>query len=160
MSERVVSGAEPTTYGVRRLASAQRRRDRRVRRSLRWVTVVAGSDLDAFLAEQRNLIVAGTRADGRPHVTPTWFYWDGERFYVSTHGAGLSTRSSPGTPGLSWFSMTQLDCAPWSSAPPSRSGRTPRPSCTGIGPYGKSMAWTSWATRSTLSRLLAKGAPS
>ena len=41
-------------------------------------------DLDAFLAGHRNLIVAGTRADGRPHVTPTWFYWDGERFYVST----------------------------------------------------------------------------
>lgn len=40
--------------------------------------------LDAFLARQRNLILAGTRADGRPHVTPTWFYWDGERFYVST----------------------------------------------------------------------------
>ena len=40
--------------------------------------------LDAFLAEGRNLIVAGTRADGRPHVTPNWFTWDGERFYVST----------------------------------------------------------------------------
>jgi PPOX class probable F420-dependent enzyme len=48
------------------------------------VTVAASDNLDAFLAEQRNLIVAGTRADGRPHVTPTWFYWDGERFYVST----------------------------------------------------------------------------
>jgi PPOX class probable F420-dependent enzyme len=46
---------------------------------------VAGrDDLDAFLAGRRNLIVAGTRADGRPHLTPAWFYWDGERFYVST----------------------------------------------------------------------------
>jgi len=41
-------------------------------------------NLEAFLAGQRNLIVAGIRADGRPHLTPTWFYWDGERFYVST----------------------------------------------------------------------------
>jgi PPOX class probable F420-dependent enzyme len=41
-------------------------------------------NLDAFLAEQRNLILAGTRADGRPHLTPTWFTWDGTRFYVST----------------------------------------------------------------------------
>jgi PPOX class probable F420-dependent enzyme len=41
-------------------------------------------NLEAFLAERRNLILAGTRADGRPHLTPTWFYWDGERFYVST----------------------------------------------------------------------------
>jgi PPOX class probable F420-dependent enzyme len=40
--------------------------------------------LGAFLADRRNLILAGTRADGRPHATPNWFYWDGERFYVST----------------------------------------------------------------------------
>ncbi len=40
--------------------------------------------LKAFLAEPRNVIVAGIRQDGRPHVTPNWFVWDGERFYVST----------------------------------------------------------------------------
>lgn len=41
-------------------------------------------DIEAFLAQSRNLILAGTRADGRPHLTPAWFCWDGERFYVST----------------------------------------------------------------------------
>ncbi len=40
--------------------------------------------VDAFLAEPRNVMVAGVRKDGRPHVTPNWFYWDGERFFVST----------------------------------------------------------------------------
>jgi PPOX class probable F420-dependent enzyme len=40
--------------------------------------------LEAFLAEPRNVIVAGTRQDGRPHISPNWFHWDGERFYVST----------------------------------------------------------------------------
>ena len=40
--------------------------------------------IEAYLSEPRNVIVAGTRRDGRPHVTPNWFYWDGERFYVST----------------------------------------------------------------------------
>ena len=40
--------------------------------------------LDAFLAQSRNLILAGNRAGGRPHVTPNWFCWDGARFYVST----------------------------------------------------------------------------
>jgi PPOX class probable F420-dependent enzyme len=40
--------------------------------------------LEAFLAEPRNVIVAGVRTDGRPHVSPNWFYWDGEHFYVST----------------------------------------------------------------------------
>jgi PPOX class probable F420-dependent enzyme len=40
--------------------------------------------LGAFLAEPRNVVVAGIRRDGRPHVSPNWFYWDGEKFYVST----------------------------------------------------------------------------
>ena len=40
--------------------------------------------VEAFLAEPRNVIVAGVRKDGRPHVSPNWFFWDGERFYVST----------------------------------------------------------------------------
>jgi PPOX class probable F420-dependent enzyme len=38
----------------------------------------------AFLSEPRNVIVAGIRKDGRPHLSPNWFYWDGEKFYVST----------------------------------------------------------------------------
>jgi PPOX class probable F420-dependent enzyme len=42
------------------------------------------SRLEAFLAEPRNMIVAGIRKDGRPHLTPNWFYWDGTKFYVST----------------------------------------------------------------------------
>jgi PPOX class probable F420-dependent enzyme len=46
---------------------------------------MASSDkLEAFLAEPRNVIVAGIRRDGRPHLSPNWFYWDGQRFYVST----------------------------------------------------------------------------
>lgn len=40
--------------------------------------------MDAFLAEPRNAIVAGIRRDGRPHLTPNWFWWDGVQFHVST----------------------------------------------------------------------------
>ena len=40
--------------------------------------------VEAFLAERRNVVVAGVGRDGRPHVTPNWFYWDGQRFFVST----------------------------------------------------------------------------
>jgi len=40
--------------------------------------------IEAFLGEPRNMIVAGIRKDGRPHLTPNWFHWDGERFFVST----------------------------------------------------------------------------
>jgi len=44
----------------------------------------SSKQLEAFLAEPRNVIVAGIRKDGRPHLSPNWFFWDGERFYVST----------------------------------------------------------------------------
>src|ERR1700680_4458475 len=46
--------------------------------------MVATDKIEAFLAEPRNVMVAGIRKDGRPHLSPNWFYWDGERFYVST----------------------------------------------------------------------------
>jgi PPOX class probable F420-dependent enzyme len=45
---------------------------------------MATTKLEAFLTERRNVLVAGIRKDGRPHVTPNYFYWDGARFYVST----------------------------------------------------------------------------
>jgi PPOX class probable F420-dependent enzyme len=45
---------------------------------------MASSALEAFLAEPRNVVVAGLRRDGRPHLSPNWFLWDGEKFYVST----------------------------------------------------------------------------
>jgi len=32
----------------------------------------------------RNIIVAGVKRDGRPHLSPNLFYWDGERFFIST----------------------------------------------------------------------------
>ena len=44
----------------------------------------ATDKLKEFLAEPRNVVIAGIRRDGTPHLTPNWFYWDGERFYVST----------------------------------------------------------------------------
>jgi PPOX class probable F420-dependent enzyme len=40
--------------------------------------------IEAFLAEPRNVVVAGIRRDGSPHMSPNWFHWDGQRFYVST----------------------------------------------------------------------------
>ena len=40
--------------------------------------------VEQFLAEPRNIMVAAIRRDGRPQVTPNWFYWDGEHFYIST----------------------------------------------------------------------------
>jgi hypothetical protein len=38
---------------------------------------MTASELDAFLAAERVCRVATVGADGRPHVTPLWFVWDG-----------------------------------------------------------------------------------
>ena len=46
--------------------------------------MAATEKIEAFLAEPRNVVVAGIRKDGRPHLSPNWFTWDGQRFYVST----------------------------------------------------------------------------
>jgi PPOX class probable F420-dependent enzyme len=46
--------------------------------------MAAPEKLEAFLGERRNVVVAGIRADVRPHLTPNWFHFDGERFYIST----------------------------------------------------------------------------
>jgi PPOX class probable F420-dependent enzyme len=46
----------------------------------------AMAPLADFLAEPRNVIIGGLKSDGRPHLSPNWFFWDGERFYVSTTG--------------------------------------------------------------------------
>jgi PPOX class probable F420-dependent enzyme len=42
------------------------------------------SSLSDFLAEPRTVIVAGVKRDGRPHLSPNYFFWDGERFFIST----------------------------------------------------------------------------
>jgi PPOX class probable F420-dependent enzyme len=46
--------------------------------------MASADKIKAFLAEPRNIVVAGIRRDGRPQLSPNWFFWDGERFYVST----------------------------------------------------------------------------
>ena len=40
--------------------------------------------MEEFLVEPRNAMVAAIRPDGRPQMTPNWFHWDGSRFYIST----------------------------------------------------------------------------
>ena len=37
-----------------------------------------------FLRERPHAIVATIMSDGRPQLTPNWYLWDGERFWVST----------------------------------------------------------------------------
>ena len=40
-----------------------------------------------FLANMPNAIVATVRRDGLPQVTPNWYLWTGEEFWISTSAA-------------------------------------------------------------------------
>jgi PPOX class probable F420-dependent enzyme len=42
------------------------------------------AEVDAFLTEQRTCRVASSGADGRPHVVPLWFVWDGTALWLSS----------------------------------------------------------------------------
>lgn len=54
--------------------------------------------MDAWLAEPRNCLVIGVRADGRPHGTPNWFLWRDGRFHVSTTRGRLKYRMFSANP--------------------------------------------------------------
>lgn len=40
--------------------------------------------IDAFLAQPYLARIATVRPDGRPHVVPIWFWWDGTSAYMET----------------------------------------------------------------------------
>ncbi|WP_262700360.1 MULTISPECIES: pyridoxamine 5'-phosphate oxidase family protein [Streptomyces] len=44
--------------------------------------MMSQDELDAFLAEQRTCRVATVSADGRPHISPLWFCWDGTALWL------------------------------------------------------------------------------
>ena len=39
---------------------------------------------ETFLRTQIHAIVATLQPDGAPQLTPNWYWWDGERFWIST----------------------------------------------------------------------------
>jgi PPOX class probable F420-dependent enzyme len=41
-------------------------------------------EVDVFLAEERTCRVATVGGDGRPHVVPLWFIWDGARLWLNS----------------------------------------------------------------------------
>ena len=47
------------------------------------MTVLA-ADVEAFLSEPNVAALATVRPDGRPHVTPVWYEYDGKEFVIST----------------------------------------------------------------------------
>jgi nitroimidazol reductase NimA-like FMN-containing flavoprotein (pyridoxamine 5'-phosphate oxidase superfamily) len=54
--------------------------------------------IDARLRSERILWLSTIGADGRPHLVPTWFWWDGEALLVfSKPEAARSGTSGPMT---------------------------------------------------------------
>lgn len=46
-----------------------------------------------FLANMPNAIVATVRRDGLPQVTPNWYLWTGEEFWISTSAVTAKTHN-------------------------------------------------------------------
>src|SRR5215475_5644391 len=49
---------------------------------------------------ERNIWMATTRPDGRPHVAPLWFIWHEDRAYVMTGGVKLANVRHNGVAAL------------------------------------------------------------
>jgi hypothetical protein len=45
---------------------------------------MTAAEVDEFLATERTCRVATAGADGRPHVAPLWFVWDGQSLWLSS----------------------------------------------------------------------------
>jgi PPOX class probable F420-dependent enzyme len=43
------------------------------------------AEIERFLSEPHSVIVATLGRDGRPHLTTTWYRWDGDAFWLSTN---------------------------------------------------------------------------
>lgn len=50
----------------------------------RSTTAKPNAEQEMFLRSRPHVIVGTIMTDGRPQLTPAWFLWDGERFWVST----------------------------------------------------------------------------
>jgi Pyridoxamine 5'-phosphate oxidase len=42
------------------------------------------AELDAFLGEEYTCRVASVKRDGRPHVAPLWYVWDGKALWLNS----------------------------------------------------------------------------
>lgn len=48
------------------------------------MTTLSQAEIDAFLAEPHLARIATVRPDGRAHIAPMWFWWDGTSMYMET----------------------------------------------------------------------------
>jgi hypothetical protein len=53
------------------------------------------------LQSERNIWLATTRPNGRPHLIPIWFVWVAERFYICTSGDSVKVKNLATNPRAS-----------------------------------------------------------
>jgi len=56
------------------------------------ITMTTG-EIEAFLREQRVVIVASNGADGWPHLMPLWFVVRGDELWAWTYGASQKVKN-------------------------------------------------------------------
>ncbi|MBB0230050.1 pyridoxamine 5'-phosphate oxidase family protein, partial [Streptomyces calidiresistens] len=59
------------------------------------------SDLPERLARERNVWLCCVRADGSPHVTPVWFVFLRERWWIGVHAGSVKARLVTRSPRVS-----------------------------------------------------------
>ncbi len=52
------------------------------------------------LEDERNVWVATSRPDGRPHLTPVWFAWHNKKFYICIQPTSVKARNLAGNSAL------------------------------------------------------------
>ena len=62
---------------------------------------MTNQEMDLFLAESRNAIVATVNPDGFPQLTPIWFVWEDGKVFFSTTEPRLKTRNLKRDPRVS-----------------------------------------------------------
>ena len=53
------------------------------------------------LIDEKNVWVCTVRADGRPHLTPIWFVFHADRFWIATGADGVKTKNVGRNPKVS-----------------------------------------------------------
>lgn len=57
---------------------------------------------DPRLLTDRNIWLATTRADGRPHLAPVWFVWVRDRAFICTSSKSVKGRNLAANPRVSF----------------------------------------------------------
>jgi hypothetical protein len=57
---------------------------------------------DPRLLTEKNIWIATTRQNGKPHLVPIWFVWVNERAYICTNAASVKARNMTANPQASF----------------------------------------------------------